>query len=321
MSCTEPLHAYESEYTHPSGKKKLVFNPAKSIDGKVIPLPCGKCDDCLLTRAKTWARRCMHEASLHEDNIFVTLTYDQDHLPRDLSLYKNHWQKFIRAVRDKYRETNPKIQFLMCGEYGTPTRENNWVARPHYHGLLFNFAFPDQKLVSRQKHAVEYSSESCTKIWGKGLIHIGEVTANSVAYVSSYTLKKLGRKQSKKPYEVFNPYTGETNPVQPEYIQMSNHPGIGKGWYDKYKKTIYPTGQLHLGKFAPFPGDEPRKMSSKTPAYYDKLLERERPDMMEFVSENRKQFAKDHAENFTPARLDARAIITKQRLSWKQRKL
>ena len=330
MSCTKPLQAYESEYCHPSGKKKLVFHPAKSVDGEVIPLPCGQCESCRLTRSKVWAFRCVKEAELYEENHFLTLTYDPEHLPRDLSLHKSHFQKFIRAVRDKFRKTNPKIRFYMCGEYGEASAANGYIARPHYHALIFNFSFPDQRLIyTRPDGDRVYDSEICKRLWGKGSIEIGTLNMKSAAYVARYVLKKVGTKDADKinpetglrHYEVWNPFTQSTNRVLPEYTQMSNRPGIASKWFDKYKSELYPRGEIYLGYGAPFPGDKRRPLFMKSPAYFDKLLERENPELMERVSEKRKQYAKDNAQNFTEGRLNSKAILVSQRVSNMKRKL
>lgn len=332
MSCTSPKMAYETGYVWPkSGKKKLGFNPAKSIDGIAIPLPCGNCQSCRLAKAKHWAFRCVCETQMHQQSHLLTLTYSPEHLPRDLSLDKSHWQKFIRAVRDKYRDTNPRIRFFMCGEYGDAVYENNYIARPHYHALIFNFDFPDKEYLYTHRSGDKiFDSESCKKLWGKGSIEIGSINEKSAAYVARYCLKKINGTQNLKtkdpatgllPYERWNPFTTEKNMVIPEFTQMSLRPGIGADWYHKFKKSIYPSGQRYLGHFAGFPGDPKKNMFSKTPPYFDKLLEKERPDMMEFISDKRKQFAIDHAENFTPDRLRSKAIIVQQRVQQYQRKL
>ena len=50
-------------------------------DGDVVKVPCGKCIGCLLDRSRMWADRCMLEMQYHESNLFVTLTYDDVHVP------------------------------------------------------------------------------------------------------------------------------------------------------------------------------------------------------------------------------------------------
>lgn len=55
---------------------------------KFIVAPCGVCDACFAMRAREWAARCVFEAQTHSVNSFVTLTYDDSHLPSDYGLHK-----------------------------------------------------------------------------------------------------------------------------------------------------------------------------------------------------------------------------------------
>lgn len=43
---------------------------------------CGKCLECKLSDAKSMAFRCVKEAQQWENNIMITLTYDDEHVPR-----------------------------------------------------------------------------------------------------------------------------------------------------------------------------------------------------------------------------------------------
>ena len=147
--------------------------------------------------------------------------------------------------------------------------------------------------------------------------------------MARYILKKQGVKDAKKinpatglkHYEVHNPFTGATNLVEPEYTQMSTHPGIAKDWLYKHSKDVYPHGEIHLGHFAPFPGDPAVKMSMKAPPYFDKIFAKENPAAMERLVERRKQYAIDHCDNYAPSRLAAKEKIIQQRISQYERKL
>ena len=44
----------------------------------------------------------MHEASMHMFNSFVTLTYDDDHLPEYNSLNYKHFQDFMKRLRKSH---------------------------------------------------------------------------------------------------------------------------------------------------------------------------------------------------------------------------
>ena len=128
MPCFCPLEGWRSKDRSSTGKRKIVFNPRDALRDMPVTVPCGQCIGCRLERSRQWAVRCIHEASLHEDNCFITLTYDDAHLPTDLSLNVSHFQKFMKRLRKRFGEG---IRFFHCGEYG----EN--FGRPHYHACLF----------------------------------------------------------------------------------------------------------------------------------------------------------------------------------------
>lgn len=163
----------------------MIFYPPSpnKLNHPELRLPCGQCVGCRLERSRQWALRCVHEASLHDSNLFVTLTYDDEHLPEFNSLYYPDFQKFMKRLRKKFSREN--IRFYMCGEYGETT------LRPHYHVILFNFDLPDRRLY-RRSHSGDhlFTSEILTKIWGKGFCPFGNVTFQSAAYTARYIMKK-----------------------------------------------------------------------------------------------------------------------------------
>ena len=81
MPCYHPLHAFKAK-SEDASKTKICFVRSESWKGDRLELPCGQCIGCRLERARQWALRCMHESSLYEENSFVTLTYDDEHLPK-----------------------------------------------------------------------------------------------------------------------------------------------------------------------------------------------------------------------------------------------
>ena len=149
MPCYRPITGYRGPVNPSTGRRPLVFNrreawaPARAIDRDVsVTIPCGRCIGCRLERSRQWAMRCVHEASLYEQNCFITLTYNEESLPKNRSLVKKHFQDFIRSLRDQLRYLNElhdlkrgfceypqkdaRIRYFHCGEYG---EENG---RPHY---------------------------------------------------------------------------------------------------------------------------------------------------------------------------------------------
>lgn len=126
--------------------------------------------------------RCVHEAQLHEENSFLTLTYDDEHLPENGSLHKPDLQKFFKRLRF---HTGKEIRYYACGEYGEKT------LRAHYHVCLFGHNFSnDRQPFRRIGEHILYTSKTLTDIWGLGNTSIGDLTFESAAYTARYVMKK-----------------------------------------------------------------------------------------------------------------------------------
>ena len=152
---------------------------------------CGQCAECRLKRSREWAVRCMHEASLHRENCFLTLTYRDDF--RAISLRYKDFQGFLKRLRSRY--PNKKILFFACGEYGETNPVTKVVDggkyRAHFHALLFGFNFPDRVPCRLLGGADMYNSAILDATWGFGNCKIGDVTFESAAYVARYAMKKV----------------------------------------------------------------------------------------------------------------------------------
>ena len=99
MACTKPKKAWKHGLTK-NGKQRLVFsNPGTGAERQDVP--CGKCINCKLDYAKEWALRIYHHASLEKENCFITLTYDNEHLPEDKSVHRQEVVNFIKKLRKK----------------------------------------------------------------------------------------------------------------------------------------------------------------------------------------------------------------------------
>jgi len=90
MPCYHPLQAYQGEDGLVSFSELRRNKPVRSLQ-----LACGQCVGCRLERSRQWAVRCMHEAQMHSENCFITLTYDAEHLPRFMSLRYRDFQLFM----------------------------------------------------------------------------------------------------------------------------------------------------------------------------------------------------------------------------------
>lgn len=199
----------------------------------------------------------MHEAQMHENNIFLTLTYSDSELTTSALDYK-HWQLFLkrlrekrtRGVKDKLLLRQLKIPSMVTGEYGEKTK------RPHWHALLFNYWPKDAKPFRKTEtgHQV-YKSKEIEDLWGKGFIEFGEVTLDSANYVARYAAKKLVHGQDQD---------HQYHPIH----RTSSRYGIGRSFIEKHWKDVFNYGYVVL----------PNGQKASIPRYYIDWLEKNKPE-------------------------------------------
>lgn len=257
MPCYYPLPAFQL----PGGRVQIGFDRG---DGRPLRVPCGGCIGCKLERARQWAVRCMHEASLYDENCFITLTYSDEKLPAGGSLNPDDLQAFMKALRKHIAPR--KVRFYGCGEYGTR------YGRPHYHVLLFGYDFPDKVFFSERSGFNVYTSALLCRLWGRGLCEVGTVTYESAAYVARYVVHKDHRQVLGVDAD------GEVRSLDREFSRMSRRPGIGAEWFKRYGKEVYSTdGVVVNGQLR------------KPPRYYDVAAALEMPDEWERIREERRR--------------------------------
>lgn len=238
LSCDFPLKGYRSASQRgPSGKPVLTFNPLDAIQSTgPIEVPCGNCMGCKLEQARQWKMRMVHESKLYNENCFLTLTYDDLHVPSSYSLDLRDFQLFMKRLRKHLGEH--KIRFYACGEYGSLN------GRPHYHAIIFNWDPPDKKLYKTINNNPQYTSRILDDVWQQGLASSGSVTPSSCGYVARYVTKKIKSEDTvgHDRYYRLSPVTGQFYSVKPEFSVMSRRPGIGAAYADRFKSDYYPSG-------------------------------------------------------------------------------
>lgn len=280
---------------------------SKGFSDLPVKIACGQCSGCRLERSRQWAVRCVHESHLYEDNCFVTLTYDDAHLPDDESLSVRPLQLFMKRLRKANH--GKKIRFFACGEYGSR------FGRPHFHVCLFNHHFSDRRMFRKTEHGDTLcDSDELTELWSVdgeplGFASVGELTWNSAAYVARYIMDKKNGPMADTWYEHVTRY-GEVVERKPEFVVMSRRPGIGKAWYDKYGKEVF------RGDFVVMNGKKFRP-----PRYYDKCYEVEYPSDVERLKRKRVRSARKHKDNNTPERLRVRERVHNARVKRLERDL
>lgn len=201
-----------------------------------IPFNCDKCIHCRKNNSLELARRCVLNASLYQDNCFITLTYDESSLG-DNTINYSHVQKFKKRLRKHCK--GKKIEIFNVHEYGKNGRK-------HWHLVIFNHDFADKTLYSTNSGIPIYTSEKLRKLWPFGYNTIGNVTEASALYQAQYTQKDI--------------INGNTNNAQKA---KSNHSGIGRSYFLRHYKQF-----LSLG-YIPFDGNK-----MPLPRYFEKLADR-----------------------------------------------
>ena len=169
----------------------MCFHPITLSSKQVVP--CGNCIGCRINRTSAWTLRLLAEQTQWKDCAFVTLTYDDEHLPTNSSLVKADVQKFFKRLRKALGDR--KIKYYCCGEYGEKTD------RPHYHAIIFGLSCSnsDRQLVAdcwKYCNRVKFTDRRC-----KG---IASVSKDSIQYVAGYCQKKLTGVLGLEAYECTN---------------------------------------------------------------------------------------------------------------------
>lgn len=242
------------------------FDPVKD---KLIP--CGHCIACRINYSSDWANRMLLESQYYgDDNWFVTLTYDNEHLPPDLNgvfdspfhtLVKDEVSSFMKRLR---RYSGQKIRFYACGEYGSER------ARPHYHIIIFGLHLDASDLkfwkFNHQGDAL-YTSQLIERAWSLngvpfGLHCVAQVNWETCAYTARYVTKKLNGDAA----AVYDDAA-----IIPEFSVMSRKPGIGRLYYDDHVEEIFENREIIVST-------SKGGKTFKPPKYYDRLYDIDYPE-------------------------------------------
>lgn len=261
MSCYYPSLAIDRGINPLTGKRLIKFLPRRvdysikslreQYDSSLLLLPCGSCLACKCTKAKDWATRAVLEMKYHPASCFLTLTYNDESLPKNARLVKKHLQDFFKHLRN----WDYKFRYLACGEYGSTT------LRPHYHVILFGIDFSQLYDIEKWSKGSDgsqlYHSEHLDSIWKYGRVIIGEACYDSIAYVARYTTKKVGDDDS--------------------FVLASNRPGLGIQYLVDNLDVIIATdkvyGQFGQLNYAPLPRYFNSYLRTNYPDDFQKLVQ------------------------------------------------
>lgn len=260
MIIVSRLEKYGNDFTRYC-EEVLCKGQRLNIDYRPLILPCGKCAACRLKYGKHWATRGLMEAFCHEKSCFLTLTLDDKSLKEHGDYVRiDYLQKFFKRLR-KHLGLK-KVRYLACGEYGSLNM------RPHYHCIIFGY-YPDDAEFEKVNALGDeiYISKELNSLWQFGNIFIGDVSAESIAYVAGYVVKKQ---------QIIDEYPPDYRHHAP-FITMSRKPGLGYEFFSKYTEDF-----LH----------DSIRINDKqvnVPRYFIKQFEKFRPDIADKLKEMRKQ--------------------------------
>lgn len=175
------------------------------------------------------------EAKCHQYNSLVTLTYDEDEMPRledgRGTLVYTDAQLFLKRLRDRIANSKDehiaklgKFRFFCVGEYG------GRYERPHFHIVLFNYRPCGFYL---RRHRVGPDSICCPQCnliystWKKGMITNETFGVEGAEYVAQYAVKKMTRDDDPR-------LKGRA----PEFARMSLKPGLGHDFMWEIASTL-----------------------------------------------------------------------------------
>lgn len=284
MACYHPLRAFRTT-------EGVSFSELSRNDNLgELSLPCGQCLGCRLRRAEDWTLRIMHEAQMWRENCFVTLTYDDEHLPARGHLQYSDFQRFMKRLR---KRAGVPVRFFVCGEYGPLN------LRPHYHACLFNVDFGDRIPRGRSASgAVYFDSPILRELWPLGHVSVQDLNSSTAGYCAKYIVDKVTGDDAEEFY-------GDR---PPEFSRCSLKPGIGAAWFEQFSRDVYAFDHAILH------GSE-----RSAPRYYDKLEKRKRDVSWDEIEQARIDRARAGAADQTPERLAVREVVHRARVSKQKR--
>lgn len=277
--CDSPLHAYLCSDPNPwfgnfmiitkqyreyaqLGKEYLFFTEkylTRFLNVHDVWLPCGKCIQCMNARSKNWEIRSIFEKNNHEKNCCLTLTYNDENLPKGsdfiatdegimripddkkgVANYKDI-QDFVKRIR-KHFNFKKEIRYICSIEYGS-----TGTLRPHYHLILFGFCPNDLVFYKKtKKGTLLYKSKFLNEKWNKGFVDVGKCDVQSCRYVAQYCCKGLLKERKcVKPNDKF--LLKYKNNISRECLHASL--GLGLKSFIKNYQSIVNSGKIVYGKF------------------------------------------------------------------------
>lgn len=284
-------------------------------------IPCKKCWACRLNYSAEWAVRIMHECSKTPDkNYFVTLTYDNEHVPtldyikykdKDgnekinfnngcfrYSLVPDDAHRFINSLR-KYLERHydhKGLKYYYCGEYGGQTQ------RPHYHMILMNCPLNPADfydLHTDENGKDHWKQKEIERQWKKGMIDVALVEFADAAYVARYGTKLFLNGGTEEDYAKLG--------MVREFTRCSRNPAVGLDYVRNNEFDLLLTDEIIMKN------SSEKAVHVPLPQYYQRKLEESYPEYIDQLKEKRQLLANNASKiKRTQTNLTDKEIYTRE---------
>lgn len=249
--------------------------------GRAFLVPCSKCSACLERKRQGWILRAQHACKDFKHRYFITLTYDDAHLPYESFSQRKHGAPVnpvstgesvlcpydLRLFFERFRVfSGEKFAYFAAGEYGS---EDN-TRRPHYHICFYcNLNWSDTLFYTRLAwsrlrpettaerleryrksrklgHKIKRDAKDMHNRIPYGRDKVESLTYKRITYVSKYVTKQIG-----------------SNEVVPCFYRCSN--GLGKSFFESVECAQIVSQNLH---YAHLQSGRPCAL----PRYYSKKM-------------------------------------------------
>jgi hypothetical protein len=252
MPCFQPIRVATRRLAPAWHPQKYLTIPDQEVG-------CGRCPGCRRMQAREWATRLTHEARVTTPAFFITLTYDDQHIPHTGTLDPEDLRLFWRRLRRNYPKGS--VSYYGVGEYGGET------FRPHYHAAIFGAQLPDRAAHRGSGSSSAWRSGLLEDTWKFGHSEFSALNWASAAYVAGYVLKKNARlDEDPDRYLRVDPETGELHKVTREFSRMSLRPPLGLRWLQRFWRDVYPSDRVVIqGQEWPVPRYYDRAFTAHSP--------------------------------------------------------
>lgn len=236
------------------------------VQGQKITVPCRKCLGCYIDESQEWSNRAKLELKLHDKSCFVSLTYDDEHVPEDLELRRSDVHSFLKRLRARLYPL--KVRVYGCGEYGS----EDYTQRPHYHLIIYGFC-PDDLVYfyTNDDGDAVFKSQLLSELWQCGFITVGKVSNCSIRYCSLYMQKEFKDLVKNKKVQPFR-----ITPSRPPlgFDALTDEELADDGFYVRGKKKKLPRAFLR------------RMENSDEWRFHVSVIKEKRREKQQFIEEN-----------------------------------